>query len=127
MVGDQTGQVPVFAAAGPDGLLDGVDDEACGHRGGHRPPEDPSGVGVDHDGGVAPARPRRDIGEVGNPETVRRQRCEVAVYRSAGLGVFGSLIVVLLTFPRAAPRRPNSLMSRSTVHRAIGGASAGRS
>ena len=39
----------------------------------------------------------------------------------------GSLIVVFLTFPRTAPARPSSPISRSTVQRAIGGSSAGRS
>ena len=47
--------------------------------------------------------------------------------RSAGLAARGSLIVVRLTLPRTAPRSSSSPISRSTVHRAIGGASAGRS
>jgi hypothetical protein len=47
--------------------------------------------------------------------------------RSAGLAAFGSLIVVRLTLPRTAPRNSSSDINRSTVQRAIGGASTGRS
>ena len=47
--------------------------------------------------------------------------------KSCGLAACGSLIVVRLTFPRTAPRRPSSAINRSTVQRAIGGAPPGRS
>ena len=127
MVGDQAGQVAAVAVSGPDGLIDGVDDELAGHRGRDRPAQDPSGVGVDDERGVAPARPRRDICEVGDPEPVRGERGgSCGSPGRAAWAVRGSLIVVRLTLPRTAPASPSSPMSRSTVQRAIGAIAAAR-
>ena len=43
--------------AGPDGLLDGVEDHGGGHRGGYPPAQDPAGVGVGDEGDVGEAGP----------------------------------------------------------------------
>ena len=120
VVMDQPGQVGVaFAPPGPDGLLERVQDDAGGHRGGGPPAEDPAGVGVDDERDVDPARPGRDIGQVGHPQPVRRRRGEVAApTRSAGRSAAGSAIVVRLTLPRTAPRRPNA--PHQPLHRAAG-------
>ena len=85
VVGNETGEVFGVAVPGPDAVGDGVDDELAGHGGGHRPAQDAAGVGVDDQRGVAPARPGPDVGEVDNPEPVRCQRGEVAVYQIAWL------------------------------------------
>ena len=84
---------------------DRVDDEPAGHRGGHRSAQDPPGVGIDHERGLAPPRPRRDIRTIVDAEPVRASGRNFRSTRSAGLGERGSLIVVRLTLPVTAPHR----------------------
>ena len=59
------------------GLLQRVEDEAGMRRPLTPPADDTAGVGVDDEGHVDEARPGRDIGEVGEPEHVRRRRVEL--------------------------------------------------
>ena len=61
VVGDQAGQLLALTVPGPDALRDSVDDELARHRGRDGPAQDAAGVGVDDEGGVAPARPGRDM------------------------------------------------------------------
>ena len=63
----------VNEAAAPDGsalvqgLLQRVQHEAGVRRAGDTPADDPPGKGVDDEGDIDEARPRRDVGEVGHP------------------------------------------------------------
>jgi len=82
VVMDQPGQVGVaLTSSGPDRLLECVDDEPGGHGGDGAPTQDPAGVGVDEKGNVDPARRRRDIGDVGNPQLVRGRWGEPALHQ----------------------------------------------
>jgi hypothetical protein len=87
MVRHEPGQVLAFAVPSPDRLINRIDDELASHRGRDRPAQDAAGVGIDDERGVAPARPRRDVGEVGNPKPVRRERPEVPVHQVVRLGL----------------------------------------
>ena len=66
------------ALAGPDGLLEGVQDELGGHRGAAPPAQDPAGVGVGHERHVHPSGPGAHVGHVHHPQPVRRGRREPA-------------------------------------------------
>jgi hypothetical protein len=57
--------------AASDGHLQRVGDELGAHVLGHRPPDDPSGVGVLDGGEVEPALPGSEIRDVGDPQHVR--------------------------------------------------------
>ena len=86
MVVDQPGQVDLAdAAAGPEGLLERVQDKFRGHRRAGTPAQDPAGVGVDDEGDVDPARPGRDIGVGVGPQ------------RPASLAAGGFLLPALRT------------------------------
>lgn len=127
VMSDQPGQFAAVAMSGPDCLVNGVEDQLVGHRGGHRPAEDPAGVGVDNERGVA--QPDH-VETYVNSDTHSRSGASGAKFRSTkstGFAADRSGMVVRLTFPRTAPRRPSSPIRRSTVHRAIGGSPAGRS
>ena len=62
------------------GLLQSIEHEAGMRRPAHPPADDPAGIGVDDEGHVDEAGPGRDIGEVGDPEHVRRRGMELAVH-----------------------------------------------
>jgi hypothetical protein len=47
-----------------------VQNEVCSHRRTDAPTDNPPGEHVDHEGHIEPALPRRDIGEIKNPELV---------------------------------------------------------
>ena len=49
--------------------------------GGDPPPDDGAGVGVDDEAGVGHPGPRRDVGEVGDPQLVRSGRGEVPLHQ----------------------------------------------
>ena len=69
---------------GPDGVLDGVQDQCGVHGGGGPPADDPPGVGVDDERDIDPARPGRDIGKVRHPKHIRRCRVELAIHQITG-------------------------------------------
>ena len=100
----------------PDGLLHGVHHELAGHRGRHRPAQDPPRVGIDDERGVAPARPRRYIREVRHPQPVWCQRVGSSGPPVRSASGRGSLIVVRLTLPLTAPPSPE------LVHQSLHGA-----
>ena len=70
---------PGARAAADDRRVEGRRDELGTHVGRHRPADDPAAPGVDDRGEVAGAAPRRQLGDVGDPEPVGALRREVAV------------------------------------------------
>jgi hypothetical protein len=64
----------------PDRHLERFDDELGAHVLGHRPADAAAREAVNDDGPVQLALPRGDLGQVGNPEPVRRRRREVAAH-----------------------------------------------
>ena len=63
-----------------EGLLKGVEDEACVRRAAHPPTDDPSGKDINHERHVGKARPSGDISEIANPQPVRTRCLEVTVH-----------------------------------------------
>jgi len=61
-----------------------VDDELGAHVVGHRPADDRARVGVLNRGQVQPALPRAQIGDVGEPQHVRRSGPELAFNEVVG-------------------------------------------
>ena len=57
-------------------LLKSIQHEAGMSRPAHPPADDPPSRGIDHEGDVDEARPGADIGEIRDPEPVRRRRVE---------------------------------------------------
>src|SRR6202011_4749152 len=78
-----------FLLAGPDGLLDGVEHHRGSHRGCHPPAQDSSRVSVDDEGNVGDPRPRRYIGQVGDPQPIRCRRTELALHQIRRAGCAG--------------------------------------
>ena len=60
-------------------LFQRVEHEAGMRRPAHPPADDPSRIGVDDKGDIDEARPGRDVGEVGDPQHVRRRGMELAI------------------------------------------------
>ena len=115
----QPGQVAgAVTAPGPEGLLEGIEDQRGGHRGGGAPAQDPAGVRVDDERDVDHPGPGRDVGEVGHPEPVRGGRAELPSHQVSGPRRGRVRTVVRTLLPRRAPCRPSSRISRSTVQRA---------
>ena len=84
-----------------------------------RPARDATGIGVDDEGCVDEAGPGGDVGEVADPQPVRRGRVELAphaVQRAGRCRVLGRRLHGLAA--RAGPRNPIARISRSTVQRA---------
>nr|pir hypothetical protein c - Mycobacterium bovis insertion sequence IS987 [Mycobacterium tuberculosis variant bovis] len=75
-----------FLLAGPDGLLDRVEDHGGGHRGSDPPAQDPASVGVGDKGHVGEPCPGRHIGEVCYPQPVRCWWSEAALDEIGGTG-----------------------------------------
>ena len=69
-----------FGASAPACHLERVDDDLCGDPIRDRPPDDPARVGVDDRGAVDPSVPRAVLGDVAEPETVRRVRAELPLH-----------------------------------------------
>jgi hypothetical protein len=63
-----------FLLAGPDDLFDRVEDHRCSHRRCDPPAQDPARVGIDHERHAGKPRPRRHIGQVGDPQPIRCRR-----------------------------------------------------
>lgn len=114
---DETAEV---ALAPPEGHLQGVQGEARTQVAGSLPADDEAAEGVDDEGHVDEARPSAHVGQVGEPEAVRRLGGEVAADEVTGLGACGSAIVVRHFLPRTAPLRRSARIRRSTVQRATG-------
>lgn len=53
-------------------LFQGIENETSMRRPARPPADDSPGVGVNHKSHIDKAAPRRDIGEIGKPESVRR-------------------------------------------------------
>jgi hypothetical protein len=75
------------AGVGPaarDGHLERVDDELGAHVVGHAPADDPTAVGVLHGRQLQPALPGAQVGDVGQPQDVRRVAPEPALDEIVG-------------------------------------------
>jgi hypothetical protein len=68
-----------FLLASPDSLFDRVEDHRCGHRRCHPPAQDPARVGIDHERHVGKTRPRRHVGQIGDPQPIRCRRPKPAL------------------------------------------------
>jgi hypothetical protein len=80
-------------AGGPtlgQGHVEGVEHQVGLEMGGHRPAYDPSAVDVEYDREIEEAGPRRDVGDVGDPELIRRGGREDAAHQIGGRGLDGS-------------------------------------
>ena len=75
---------PGVGAAARDGHLERVDDELGAQVVGDRPADDPAAVAVHHGGQVQPALPGPDVGDVGRPQAIARDRVEVALDQVRG-------------------------------------------
>src|SRR6478752_6309077 len=58
-------------------LFQGIENEGCMRRPAHPPADDPAGIGVYDESHVDEAGPGRDVGEIGDPEHVRRRSMEL--------------------------------------------------
>jgi hypothetical protein len=56
----------------PERHVQCIEHQLCGQRGGHRPTNDATAEGVKHDREVEKARPGRDVGDIRNPQPIRR-------------------------------------------------------
>ena len=59
--------------------VQGVEHQLRGERRGHRPADDATAVGIEHDREIQKARPGRNVGDVGDPQQIRRFCREVAL------------------------------------------------
>lgn len=60
-------------------LLECIQDDAGMCSPARKPSDDPAGVGVDDEGGVAEPRPDRDVGEIRRPKHVRHWGIELSI------------------------------------------------
>ncbi len=102
--------------ASEERMLDGIEDQICGHRSGGSPPEDSATVGVDDERHVREPHPGRHIREVGYLQPIWR-RCVEATIDQVGVAhvtVVGDGRLALGPVP-CAPQ-PCSPRIRSTGH-----------
>ena len=59
--------------------VQGIEHQLLGERGGHRPADDATAEGIEHDGEIEKTRPGRDVGDIGNPQQIGRCCREVAL------------------------------------------------
>ncbi len=74
----------------PDRHFESIKGKVCPHRRVESPADDPSGKDVGHEGCIHHSRPRRDIGDVRDPQGVRSGGGELPVHqvsRPYGCGV----------------------------------------
>ena len=69
----------VFRTAAVERHVERVKHELCAQMIGHRPTDDTAAVHIQHDSEKQKAAPRRDVGDIRNPELVRSAGCEVAI------------------------------------------------
>lgn len=107
---EQAGEVgDTLLAAGPDGVLEGVQDQVGGHPRGGTPAHDPAGEDVEVERDVEGAGPGRDVGEVGHPELVGGAAGpELRVHQVGRPWCGGSPRVVRTFLSRSAPTQPCS-------------------
>lgn len=74
---------------------------------------------VEHERDIHPPGAGPDTGEVGNPELVGAQPCEVPVDEVSRPDLFTAVSAGLRRVPRMTPTSPSSRISRSTVQRAM--------
>jgi hypothetical protein len=67
-----------------NGLLLSIENKARASCAPDPPPEDPARIDIDHEGNIDEPLPRCDIGEVADPQYVRRRRVELAVHPIQG-------------------------------------------
>ena len=84
-------------------LFEGVQDEVGVRCPAGSPADDPPGVGVDDESDIDEACPSRDIGKIGEPQTVRRGSVELSVHM---IQRTGSCLVADCGAHRLAPDRP---------------------
>lgn len=106
--------------AAPQGHVECVEDEPGPLAGRGRPADDRSGEHVHDEGDVDDAGPGGDVGEVGNDRSFGRDAVKSRLSRSQARSWPSSGMVVRIFFPRRAPSRPRSRISRATVQRATG-------
>jgi hypothetical protein len=101
-----------------NGLFQGIEHEPGMGRAADPPADDAAGEGVDDEGHVDEALPGRDIGEVADPEHVRRGHAELTVHlvQRAWLGLVRDRRPVFLAADDAL--NPMSFINRATVQRA---------
>jgi hypothetical protein len=63
-----------------DRLFQGIEDEPRMRRGADAPADDLAGIGVDDESDIDEALPGGDIGEIADPQHVRRGHPELAVH-----------------------------------------------
>ena len=90
-----------------------IEHELRGECGGHRPADDPPAEGIEHDGEIEKARPRRNVGDVGDPQPIRRSAMKLRSTRS-GAWRPPSRTVVVTNLRRLTPARPACRINRAT-------------
>jgi hypothetical protein len=94
---------PYGKAAFVQGLLQRIEHEAGACRPGDASADDAAGVGVDDESHVDEARPGADIGEVRDPQRVRRRGMEDPVHMIERARAALSCTVVRMGLPRRTP------------------------
>ena len=118
---DQAGDVLAGPLPRPQPHVQGVQGQVGAQAGGHLPADDHAGEHVEDERGVDPAGVRADVGQVGDPELVRRRRDELAARPGRpGRSVSApSPIVVLRVFSRRMPAQalgPHQPLDRAAGH-----------
>jgi hypothetical protein len=93
-----------------DRHIEGVDHDLFAHMIGHRPTDHAPTEYVQHDGEKEEARPRRDVGDVGDPELIRGTGGKVAVHQ------IRCRFRVAVADGRHDPLAPRSPVAMSFVH-----------
>ena len=102
-----------------DGLFKGIQNETGMGCPADPPADDPTGIDIDNEGHIDEACPGCDIGEVRDPQPVRRGAWNCRFTWSSGQGAALSLTVVFTGLPRMTPCKPISRIRRATVQRAM--------
>ena len=103
-------------------LFEGVQDEVGVRCPAGSPADDPPRVGVDDEGDIDEAGPSRDIGKIGQPQTVRRGSVELSVHMIQRTG--GRLVADRCPQRLAPDRSPKAHIPHQPGDRAASGAEA---